>query len=116
MLYDIMEPMPISTESTTNVVTMRDATKVCVISAKHFMPKRRPLSALHKSKCSPRTDNSMGDVSAVSPNDAVLQHGIAIEGTFMKTSSRAADQPNEETTGYGAHVRPALVDETATMR
>jgi hypothetical protein len=57
------------------VVTKREATARCTASAVHCHENSRPGGWLHMAMCSPNTLSSMGDVSAASPKEAVLQRG-----------------------------------------
>ena len=58
-----------------SVVTRWETTKPCTTSTRHCAENIRPRRPRHRSRWSPRADSSMGEVSAVSPNEAVLQCG-----------------------------------------
>ena len=76
--------------ATTRVVTKRDAKNPFRVSTRQCkVNRRRPRDPLQRSRCSPRADKSIGDVSGESPNDAVLQiGGVMAAFKFMKDSSR----------------------------
>ena len=93
---------PISSATATSVVTRRAATKPCMVSATQCSANRRPRDPWQVSRCSPRADSSIGDVSAASPNDAVLQDGWAMRSLFMKRSARTAWVPSGKMLGCGA--------------
>lgn len=87
--YTNQEPTPISSAITTNVVTNRGAARLFIASATHCNVNKWPRDPLHKSRCFPKADSSIGDVSAASPYDEVVQRG-AVTWEFMKSSCRIA--------------------------
>ena len=75
MPYQMSDAAAITSVAKVNVVTKRDATTRCIASAVHCHENSRPGGWLQRAMCSPRTVSSIGDVSAASPNEAVLQRG-----------------------------------------
>ena len=89
--------------TTTKVVTKREARKPFRASARQCKVNRRPRDPLQRSRCSPRADKSIGDVSGESPNDDVLQIGGVITALeFMKDSSRGL-KPSAVAMGLGRY-------------